>query len=95
MATIRSIKLHQVTFDKGVVRPRVSKTKRVGRPRRNWTTANMNKKWKRIQRTKGVHEIHFDRKNIDIKIRKTLLESAQNYDPPFKAKQRKISRNIH
>ena len=78
----RSHPQHQVTFDSFLARPKVPTLRRVGRPRKFWTTENMRKAWEIIQQADNAQpHVPFDPANRTI--RETLIAAARNYQAPF------------
>ena len=78
----RSHPQHQVTFDSFLARPKAPTLRRVGRPRKFWTTENMRKAWEIIQQADNAQpHVPFDPANRTI--RETLIAAARNYQAPF------------
>ena len=74
--------LHQTAFKTQSAVPRETDQRRVGRPRKFWTTENMEKAWNIIASNDiSVPKVPFNKH--DRAIRETIIDHAKRYQPPF------------
>ena len=74
--------LHQAAFKMQSALPRETKQRRVGRPRKFWTTSNMDKAWEIIAVHDGaVPNLPFDEHSRNM--RERIMDQAQGYLPPL------------
>ena len=74
--------LHQAAFKTQSALPRETEQRRVGRPRKFWTTSNMEKAWEIITIHDGaLQNSLFDKHNRHM--RERIIDQARAYLPPF------------
>ena len=78
----RQHRLHQSAFKTQSAVPRETEHRRIGRPRKFWTTTNMEKAWI-ITKTldTSIRDIPFNKH--DREIRENIIDHAKRYQPPF------------